>query len=183
MKRTHHRRSGSADFGGRRFAFLTLVPIVGVLALALASPATAQERYDGDPDRPIITPSTPDPFMPVHDVELVSPRIDGPPALVLFTEAGKLHPAAGTYRSRDGKAVMVSKAGQIVELADREAETGRFQVATIEKVAVRMDAPPRLVLRDDRGRKLALPDGRYLNQEEVTLAVRDGTIVGYGRSR
>lgn len=160
--------------------------IVGCFVLvASASALTAQERtIDGDPDRPIITPVTPVPFVPVEGVDLMAPRMDGPPALVILIEAGKLRPAPGTYRMRDGKALRISEHGQIVELIGGEVKTQPFRVASIDQVAVRQaKARPRIVLQDARRHTVALPDGRYVNQDQVVLVVRNGTIVGYGTAR
>lgn len=143
-----------------------------LLALTgLAPPATAQLRAESPPA-----------FVPVRDVDLVAVRWDGPPSLVLSTPEGAFRPVAGTYRSGDGSGLAVSKYGQIVALSDPETAR-RFLVAEIEKMSPRYDGPPQLLFRDDRGRKSRLPGGRFVSADGVTIAVKDGAIVGYGRSR
>lgn len=126
-------------------------------------------------------PGMPD-YSRVEGVELVSPRMDGPQALVLFTARGKLHPAAGAYVSDDRKALLV-KDGRIVSFSDPTSELGRFEVASIDQVMLRHAAPARLVLKDARGRTVPLPDGRFTSREGMTMLIREGTIVGYGKRR
>lgn len=125
------------------------------------------------------------PLLTVEGVELVSPRYAGPPVLVLLTEKGELRPAAGVYRSADRTTITV-KDGRIVAFSDPESGIDRFQVASVDQVAVRdldVAAPGQLFLRDARGRTLALPDGAYTSGEGLTLLIRHGTIVAYGTSR
>lgn len=144
-----------------------------------ASPATAQE---GDLERSP-APALPASLSPVVDVDLLSPRQDGPPILVLITKEQKLRPADGTYRTRDRK-VLVVEDGRIVEFSDPEAKVRRFRVVNIDEVAGRIaEGPSRLFLQDARGRGIALADGQFVSESETTLVVRDGMIVGYGGGR
>lgn len=149
-----------------------------LLGLA-ASPTTAQEAdFERSP-----APEPPASLSPVVDVDLLSPRQDGPPVLVLITKERKLRPADGIYRTRDRK-VLVVEDGRIVEFADPEAKVRRFKVANIDEMAPRIaEGPSGLFLQDARGRAVALPDGHFVSESETTLFVRDGMIVGYGGGR
>lgn len=140
------------------------------LALAIG-PAEAIAQQPGQPVYGI-----------VEGVELVTPRIDGPPMLVLFTAVGKVRPATGAYVSDDRKALTI-KDGRIVSLSDPKSEIGRFEVATMDQVFARHASPSRLYLKDARGRSMPLPDGRFTSREGMTLLIRDGVIVGYGMRR
>ena len=122
------------------------------------------------------------PVSTVQRVELVSPRTEGPPVLILVTDKRRLQPAAGAYRSSEGRTITVSD-GRIVGLSDPVARLDRFQVVSVDEVAVRhAEQVPRLYLKDARGRVVVLPDGRYTSKDGMTLLVRAGTIVGYGKS-
>jgi len=122
------------------------------------------------------------PVSTVQRVELVSPRKEGPPVLILVTDKRRLQPSAGAYRSSEGRTITVSDS-RIVGLSDPVASLGRFQVVSVDEVAVRhAEQVPRLYLKDARGRVVVLPDGRYTSKDGMTLLVRAGTIVGYGKS-
>lgn len=145
--------------------------VAGAILALVLGPAAAGAQQPGQPE-----------YGNVEGVELVSPRIDGPPALILFTAAGKVRPAAGAYVSEDRKALTI-KDGRIVSLSDPMTELGRFEVASIDPVFLRHASTSRLYLKDARGRSLPLPDGRFTSREGMTLLIRDGVIVGYGKRR
>ena len=159
----------------------TIGGLVACLVLA-ATPASGQERVlEGDPDRPSITSSTAVPFTSVGGIDLLSPRLDGPPVLVLSLDDTKVRLAPGTYRSRDGTALRVSDHGQIIELAGGDLGSRSLRVARIDELSDRSHQDrPRVVLSDSRSRTVALPDGRYVNEDGVVIAVREATVVGYG---
>lgn len=121
----------------------------------------------------------------VRTVDLVVPRIDGPPALILTTPLGRIRLADGIYRNRDRTSLVVRN-GQILEVRDAKTETtaSSFRVSQIEKVAVRhADSPDGLYLKDARGRTMALPDGRFTSESGLTMVVYKATVTAYGEGR
>lgn len=169
-------RDGAHRLGPRGSRAGLLVTVLALLAgAASGAPAAAQEMDE------TYQPAQPE-YGNIPDVELVASRQDGPPTLVLVSKKGRSLPASGTYRTRDGKSLVV-KDGQILELTDPAAELLRFRVASIEKVVVRGSAPDRLFLKNSRGRAVALPDGAFTSGKGVSLVVKDGMVVGYGSRR
>lgn len=153
--------------------FACVFAILGLAALSTGGEQATAQVVD---EVPVSTVST------VQRVELVSPRKEGPPVLILVTDKRRLQPAAGAYRSSEGRTITVSD-GRIVGLSDPVAKLGRFQVVSVDEVAVRhAEQVPRLYLKDARGRAVVLPDGRYTSKDGMTLLVRAGTIIGYGKS-
>lgn len=121
----------------------------------------------------------------VRSVNLVIPRIDGPPVLVLSTPDGRIRLADGIYQNRD-RVSLVVRNGQIVEVRDakKETTTSSFRVSQIEKVVVRhADSPDGLYLKDTRGRTMALPDGRFTSASGLTMVVYKATVTAYGEGR
>lgn len=143
-----------------------------LLALGATAPAVSAQEEDSEEKQ------RSEKSYEVLNVELVAPRMDGPPVVVLITKEGKLKPETGTYRTRDDKGLFIEN-GQILKVSDPDAEIRHFEVATIDEVAVRGGCvvEARLVLKDARGRAVALPDGRFTNEEGATLIVRKGSIV------
>jgi hypothetical protein len=149
----------------RRELFLS--PLAALSMSATATMASAQELGSSGT------------LQAIRGVEFVAPRMDGPPALVLFTEKTRLQPASGTYVSRD-RATLVVRDGRIVEVADSKSSIGRLRVATVDEVAARHGATrPRVYIKDAGGRTAALPDGEFRSETGQILVVREGTIVGY----
>lgn len=119
----------------------------------------------------------------VRSVDLVTPRIDGPPALILSVPDGRIRLADGIYQNRD-RVSLVVRNGQIVEIRDAKETTSSFRVSQIEKVAVRhADSPDGLYLKDTRGRTMALPDGRFTSATGLTMVVYKATVTAYGEGR
>lgn len=142
----------------------TLLPL---LTLAVVPPVTAQavEESEG--------------VQAVRSVELVSPRIDGSPRLILISDRTRLEPMDGTYVSPDRKALEI-RDGRIVAVDDPRGAIRQLRVTTIDEVAVRQDrGQPALWLEDSRGRSMTLPDGQFANEKGQVLVIKGGTVVGY----
>jgi hypothetical protein len=146
---------------------LFLIPVAALSMSATATMASAQELGSSGT------------LQAIRGVEFVAPRMDGPPAMMLYTEKSRLQPAAGTYVSRD-RASLVVRDGRIVEVANPKSSIGTLRVATIDEVAARHgETRPRVYIKDSGGRTAALPDGEFRSETGQVLVVRDGTIVGY----
>ena len=144
--------------------FACVFAILGLAALSTGGEQATAQVVD---EVPVSTVST------VQRVELVSPRKEGPPVLILVTDKRRLQPAAGAYRSSEGRTITVSD-GRIVGLSDPVAKLGRFQVVSVDEVAVRYaEGVPRLYLKDARGRAV----------KPAELAVELGIRVADGSDR
>jgi hypothetical protein len=101
----------------------------------------------------------------------------------MHTGEGRLAPTAGSY-SRADRTTIVVKDGRIVGLSKPDAGAESFQVVSADLVKPRYDTTAaKLYLKDAKGHKVVLPDGRFTSREGMTLIVRDGAIVKYGKSR
>lgn len=138
-----------------------------LLTLAVVPPVTAQAVEESER------------VQAVRSVELVSPRIDGPPRLILITDRTRLEPMDGTYVSPDRKALEI-RDGRIVAVDDPRGAIRQLRVTTIDEVAVRQDrGQPAIWLEDSRGRSMTLPDGQFANEKGQVLVIKGGTVVGY----
>jgi len=122
--------------------------------------------------------------------QIVAPRIDlvgarqgGMPRIRMLVDKQWITLPSGTFRNPDGAAITVED-GVIRSVAHPGARRGPFVVSKIDAVSLRANFDsPRLVLGDAAGRTSSLPDGRFTNDQGVTLVVRDGTIAGFSSGR